>query len=132
MQILKTFISFLTSSAVFITAILVYLIVNKLWKRKHESAVAERISVFSQLIGMIISGTFAINFFLLGQWLGGLDRSLWAGESCLELLIGIGLWVPGKRRTGLWTLLRRALKSEGNEVGDLAKLLFHPASRVIT
>jgi hypothetical protein len=41
-MLLKVFINFLTSWAALITAILVYLMANKLWKRKHEPAVADK------------------------------------------------------------------------------------------
>ncbi|HEY9613397.1 hypothetical protein [Allocoleopsis sp.] len=128
MQIFKTTIDFINSSAFIVSIILIYLILNKLWKRKHEPAVAERVSFLAQLTSTLVAATFAINLLLVGKWLPSLDKSLWAVESALEVFISLGFWVPGKRKLGIWTLLGRTLKSERDAVGDFAKSLFRPNS----
>jgi hypothetical protein len=105
-----------------------YLVVNKLWKQKHEEEVAESISIIAYLCLLGISITFLFNFIIARNWPSSLTFILNALSQIFLLLVAIGFWVPGKRRRGLWALLRRALKSERNEIGDFAKLLFHPAS----
>ena len=105
----------------------VYLIVNKLWIRKHEPAVAESVSIMGESLGLIPLIILTANFVAEGSWPGVIDGAIWIVAGLVTIAIGTGRWVEGKRRKGFWTLLREALRLERGEVADLAKSFFRPS-----
>ncbi|HEY9613396.1 hypothetical protein [Allocoleopsis sp.] len=128
MELFKQIILFLTLVAPGLQAIRSYLTVSKLWKQKHEKVVAESISTIAFLGMLGLTCALLLDFIIAQNWAGSLTLSLDILSKGFCVLVAMGLWVPSKRRAGIWTLLGRALRSERNEVGDLAKSLFHPAS----
>ena len=117
----------LTAVALVIAAVQAYLIVNKLWIRKHEPAVAESVSIMGETLGLIPLAVLTVSFTAQGTWEGAVDGVIWIAAGLVTIAIGTGRWVEGKRRKGFWTLLREALRLERDEVGDLAKSFFRPS-----
>jgi hypothetical protein len=127
MHLLRSTIQFLAAASLLLAAIQIYLTLNKLWKRKHEPAVADSISIMGEFVGLLPLLFLTMNFTLQGQWEGTVDGVLWLGAGGVSIAIGTGMWVEGRRGKGFFTLLREALALERGEVGDLANRFFHPA-----
>jgi hypothetical protein len=127
MQAFRSTIQFLAAASLLLAAVQVYLTLNKVWKRKHEPAVADSISIAGEFIGLVPLFLLTLNFMMQGQWEGTVDGILWLGAGGVSITIGTGMWVEGRRGRGFFTLLREALVLEREEVGDLAKRFFHPA-----
>ncbi len=128
MELLRTTIKILTVGSLGLAAIQIYLVVNKLWKRKHERAVAESISIMGEFIGIVPLVILTANFLLERQWAGAVDSAMWVLAGGVTITIGTGMWVEGKRGKGLWTLVKESLALERKEVGDLARSLFRPSA----
>ena len=127
MPLLRSTIQFLAAASLLLAAVQVYLTLNKLWKRKHEPAVAESISIMGEFVGLVPLFFLTLNFMLQGQWEGTVDGVLWLLAGGVTITIGTGMWVEGRRGKSFFTLLREALELERGEVGDLAKRFFRPA-----
>lgn len=128
METLRLAISSLTVASVALVAAQVYLILNKLWIRKHERAVAESISIMGEMLGIVPLTLLTLNYAMDGYWAGAADSLLWVLAGAVTIVIGTGRWVEGKRRRGFWTLVRESLRLERGEVGDLARSFFRPSS----
>ena len=113
--------------ALVMTAAQAYLIVNKLWIRKHEAAVAESVSILGETLGILPMGILTVTFLTRGSWEGVVDAIIWIFVGVVTIAIGTGRWVEGKRRRGFWTLVREAVKLERDEVGDLARSFLRPS-----
>ncbi|NEO39039.1 MAG: TerB family tellurite resistance protein [Moorea sp. SIOASIH] len=105
----------------------VYLSSNKIWKRKHDNEVAESVSVMAEFMAIIPGFFFALNFLFERQWQGFLDTIIYIGMSVFYVFVGIKFWVNDERKKGLFRLIKQALNSEKQEVGDLAKSFFKPS-----
>jgi hypothetical protein len=127
MQLLRSTVQLLATASLLLAAAQIYLTLNKLWKRKHEPAVAESISIMGEFVGLVPLFFLTLNFMLQGQWEGSVDGILWLGAGAVSIAIGTGMWVEGRRGRGFFTLLREALALERTEVGDLARRFFRPA-----
>lgn len=133
MTLLRSTVQFLAAASLLLAAVQVYLTLNKLWKRKHEPAVADSISIMGEAVGLVPLFFLTLNFMLDGQWEGIVDGLLWLVAGGASIAIGTGMWVEGRRGKGFVALLKEALALERGEVGDLAKRFFHPAgaSRIL-
>lgn len=127
MDLFQQIIKLLGYGALGFTAVEIYLTVNKLWKRKHEKAVAESISIMAKLVGMVPLTLFTLDNLLSKQWRAAIDSTLWLSFELFALTIGLGIWVAGGR-IGFWRLFGKALKLERSEALDLAKLVFRPSA----
>ncbi len=105
----------------------VYLILNKLWIRKHEPAVAGSVSIMGETLGLVPLAILSLHYGIEGSLVGVFDSVLWIVAGGVTILIGTGRWVEGNRRRGLWTLIREAIRIERDEVGDLASSFFRPS-----
>lgn len=114
--------------AAILTFLQIYLMINKLWKRKHERVVAESVSISAMFISITINGFFAIKNLGSSQVPQLAANILWITGSVISAIIGIGLWVSTNKGIGFWKLLRAALNLERKEAGDLAKMFFRPSS----
>ncbi|EAY30824.1 tellurite resistance TerB family protein [Microscilla marina] len=123
----KTIISLIAYVSLGFTFMEVYLTLNKLWKRRHDRKVAESISITGKFIGFFTSSVFVLNFSFAYHWQGAINASFWAFAAVVQIFIGAGLWVVGQQKAGFWTLVKRALKLERKEAGDLAKSFFRPS-----
>ncbi|NND82441.1 MAG: hypothetical protein HKN50_08440 [Gammaproteobacteria bacterium] len=121
-------IGFLAYGSVALGLVSAYLQLNKIWKRKHREEVANSISIVGHVMTIIPGTIFALNFLVVSQWQGFLNSVIWISWGCMMILIGSGLWVQGRRKVGLWRNIKRALKLEQDEFGDLALAMFRPAS----
>lgn len=126
MNLFKQLISYLALASLGFTVAEVYLRANRLWKQKHEPAVAESISIMAMLVSFFPGLVFTLNFLFEAQWQGFIREALYLFIVIFTLLVGIELWVPGKQNKKFFALLQQALKLEQKEVGDLAKALFKP------
>lgn len=128
MDYVRVAIESLTVASLAVAAVQVYLILNKLWIRKHEQAVAESISIMGESLGLVPLTVLSLNYAVDGYWEGAFDSLLWIVAGGVTIVIGTGRWVEGKRQRGFWTLAREALRLERDEVGDLARNFFRPSA----
>ena len=127
MEIFQKVVSLLASLSVGFSLVKIYLIINKIWKRKHGRVVAESISITSNIIGLITGSIFGLNFFFDQQYQGLIDQILYLVLAFFYILVGMSLWVPGERKKGFWRLIKQTLNLERKEATDLAKSLFQPS-----
>jgi AAA+ ATPase superfamily predicted ATPase len=127
METLKYIIGIMAFGSVGFSIINVYLTVNKLWKRKHLKVVAESISIVGRFIAITAGTLMTLDFFLHSQWLGVADRSVYIVASVVQIMIGAGFWVQGKKKKKIWILIKEALQLETKESAELAKSIFRPS-----
>lgn len=121
------FVEFLVAIGVVITAISSYLIINKLWKRRRKKDVAESVSISAAFLGLATSIPLLIHFALLQpEPLVAIKTAISILTGLVFVAVGAGVWVAGNRGIGFFTLIRRALKLEGRESGDLIKAMIRP------
>ena len=113
--------------ALILTGFQIYFVLNKLLKRKHEQTVAESISVSAMFISILINCFFASKNLLNNGMPQFSANILWVVCSGISAFVGIGFWVAGNQKQGIFRLLKRSLKLEKHEVGDLAKSFFRPS-----
>ncbi|NNK62800.1 MAG: hypothetical protein HKO98_06275, partial [Gemmatimonadetes bacterium] len=109
-EVLTGLFRILVYASIGLTMVQIYLTLNRLWKRKHEPVVAESISIMGEFVGLAPLMIMTANFGLLGQWEGFVDGLLWIFSASVTVLIGTGLWVEGRRREGVFSLLRSSLR----------------------
>ena len=129
-----TFVEFLVAIGVVVSAISSYLIVNKLWKRRHMKDVAESISISAAFLGLFTSVPLLIQFAMINQTpLPAMKTVISIATGIVFVLVGTGLWVSEYRDLGFLTLLRRALKLERSESTELIKAMIRPqgADRIV-
>lgn len=132
MELFKSFISAMAYASLGFSFAAAYLKVNKLWKRKHISEVANSVSIIGNVFDVIPLSFFALNFMFAAQWQGLIDSVLWIIAGTVTVLIGAGLWVQENRGKGFWRRVSEALKLERSEVTHLATTFFRPsAARII-
>lgn len=133
MEIFRSVVKILTVGSLLLGALQIYLILNKLWKRKHEAVVAESISIMGETVGLLPLVFLTATFALERQWEGVVDGAMWLFAGTVTVVIGTGRWVEGRRGQGFWELLRGSVGREREEVGDLALALFRPsgAARIL-
>lgn len=135
MQYFIIFIDVLVTMAVLLTTARMYLQVNKLWTRKHETVVAESISIAANMLGMCVHIPFMARFLLIDNNIPAAINSLiiFTGLTTMSV-IGTGLWVRSNRGVGLFTLFLRSLNLERKESGNLIHALLEPsgADKILT
>lgn len=124
---LRTTIDYLVFPALLLATLQVYLTTNKLWKRKHERAVAESISILGEFVGLVPVFLLTVKFALDGQWAGTVDGLIWIVGATAAVLIATGRWVEGRRDRGFFQLLMESVRMERGEVGHLAKSFLRPS-----
>jgi hypothetical protein len=123
---LREVVEFLVGISVVITAIANYLIINKLWKRKHLKDVAESISISAAFLGIATSAPLLLHFYLNADAQPFLQKAIGIITGIIFVLIGSGLWVKENRGLGLGDLVRRALSLERKESSYLIRAMTHP------
>jgi hypothetical protein len=123
MKIFEFVIQWLFNLAVVTNAVLIYLNINKIWSRKHETIVAESISVGAKTLGMSIAVIFIFNFLMKRDYGSLISYFLFLVSDIIFFLIGLGFWVRKGKKLGIWSKFFRALKQESSEVGNLVKSL---------
>jgi hypothetical protein len=128
MELFMTILNVLVAAAVLITAVRMYLTVNKMWKRKHEKIVSESISIFAYTLAILVHLPFMFKYFLIDKMpMPAFNDALNIIGYSIIILIGTGFFLKDNRRTGFFTLLRRALRLESKESGDLIKAIIQPS-----
>jgi hypothetical protein len=127
MELFHTIIRWLAWLSILFAIAEVYLKANKLWKRKHEKAVAESQSIMAESLSIISGLPLLILYTMEHSWESFFEQAIWLPINFLVILIGAGFWIRGERAKGLWALILSSLKAERAEVGDLAKAFFKPA-----
>lgn len=125
---LEQLIEWLAYGSLFIGALSAYLHLNKLWSRKHIPEVAASISISGTLLEAVPTIIFGLYFVTRRDPVGTIDSLIWLTAAVGFIMIGSGYWVKGQRRTGLLQLAWRSIRSEGQEVGNLAGAILHPES----
>ena len=121
------FVEFLVAIGIVIAAVSNYLIINKLWKRKHLKDVAESVSISAALLGLATAIPLFLQFVLIDRsTLPAVKTVIGIITGIVFVLIGTGLWVRENRGLGFGRLFRRALKLERRESGDLLKAMIRP------
>lgn len=120
-------VGFLVAIGVVIAAISNYLIINKLWKRKHMRNVAESISISAAFLGLATSLPLFIQFVAIDKTpLPAIKTAIGLVTGVVFVLIGTGLWVRENRSVSFWRLLLRALNLERRESTHLIKAMLQP------
>ncbi|MEX2530534.1 MAG: hypothetical protein WD960_07165 [Gemmatimonadota bacterium] len=122
------FFRWLIYASLLLVVLQIYLTLNRLWKRKHEPAVAQSISIMGEFVGLIPMTVFTVHFGLQSEWEGFAEGVLWIFAVTVTVLIGTGMWVEGRRGRGFWTLLLDSIRQERDEVGYLARSFLRPSN----
>ena len=131
MEFLKSAIGVLAYGVLAISLAAAYLKINKIWKRKHNSEVANSVSIAGNVLDVIPLAVFALNFALIAQWQGFIRSSIWIIAGLILIMIGSGFWVQANSHKSTWTRLKEALRLERSEVGHLATTFFRPSGAEI-
>ncbi|NVJ59555.1 MAG: TerB family tellurite resistance protein [Gammaproteobacteria bacterium] len=128
MEILVLLVGWFAYASVFIGFIKSYLTVNKIWSRKHDKNVAESISVYAALLGLVSALPFFIKYLIIDQdYASALQTGVGLLVGSFFLMVGIGFWTKQKKGQGsFWRKLLNAIKKENNEATDLLKALVKP------
>lgn len=128
---MKTFlfiIQILVAGAVIITAVRMYFTINKLWKRKSDQEVCNSISIFAYVLAIAVHTPFMVKFaFIDKNFVLAVNDGIQILSYSLVILIGTGFWVRANKRTGFFTLVKKALRLESKESGHLMKSLIRPS-----
>jgi hypothetical protein len=130
-----TFVEFLVAIGVVIAAITNYLIINKLWKRKHLRDVSESVSVSAALLGLFTAFPLLIQFTMIDKTpLPAIKTAIGIATGFVFVFIGSGIWVKEYRGQGFFRLIKRSLNLERRESADLIKAMVQPkgARRILT
>ena len=134
MTALESVVRFLVAIGVVIAAVSNYLIINKLWKRKHLKDVAESVSISAALLGLFTAIPLLIQGAVYDRTpMPALKTAIGIVTGIVFVMIGSGMWVRGNRETPFRQLLLRALRLEKKESGDLIKAIGRPkgASKIL-
>ena len=120
-------IQILASGALLISIFQAYLKVNKIWKRRTITEVANSISIVASLLGFAVIVPFLLNSLFISQ------DYLSAGKSLIGLflallfsLISSGYFLEENRGKSLFRLLLNALSAEKSESTDLITSMVRP------
>ncbi len=123
----KQLLSLLVTSALLFSFFQFYLKLNKVWKRRKILDVANSISIVASLLGFATLIPFLLNSLLItGDYASAAKYILGIVLATVFSLISVGYFVEENRGIGFFTLLGRALKSEGKESGDLLADMIRP------
>lgn len=121
----------LASASLGLAIVQAYLVVNKVWRRKHEVAVCEAQSLASNALGLATSVPWIVKYVRDGEPKNAAVGLVWLALTVFFTMIALGVWVPSSRREPLRTRIARALRSEGAEAGELVAALFRPKGRAL-
>ena len=131
---LNKIIAALVTSALLFSVFQFYLKLNKVWKRRKISEVANSISIVASLLGFATLIPFLLNSILItADYPSGVKYILGLILAIAFSLISMGYFVEDNKGVGFFTLLGRALKTEGKESGDLISDMLRPkgATKII-
>ncbi|MBW2424577.1 MAG: TerB family tellurite resistance protein [Deltaproteobacteria bacterium] len=127
MSSLEILVRFLVAIGVLIAAVSNYLIINKLWKRKHLKDVAESVSISAALLGLATAVPLLIQGAFYDETpIPALKTGIGIVTGIVFVLIGSGMWVGENQRISFLRLMLKALRLERDESADLLKALLQP------
>jgi len=121
----------LASASLALAVVQAYLVVNKVWRRKHEVAVCEAQSLASNALGLATSVPWIVKYVRDGEPKNAAVGLVWLALTVFFTMVALGVWVPSSRREPLRSRVVRALRSEGAEAGELVAALFRPTGRAV-
>ncbi len=119
-------VEWMLTISVFISVFANYLIINKLWKRKHLRDVAESVSISAALLGIATAAPLLAYFVMKGETELVVKNSVGILTGVLFILIGTGIWVRSNRGVPIGRLMLRALRLEREESSYLIKSMTRP------
>jgi hypothetical protein len=123
----EQFIDWLAAVSAIVTAVNIYLMINKIWSRKHIKDVAQSISVAAYSLSFVLAVPFFIKFlFFEADYVSTMVYGLWMGLYVIFVLIGAGVWIAGEKRSGFFAKFWGALRTEKGEIGTLILSLSRP------
>jgi hypothetical protein len=126
-EVFTNAVEFLVATSILLNAIQVYLRLNKLWSRRHQQAVAESLSIYAIVLGIVSNTPQAIHFLIRGEWTFVFKNGLKIVQLVVNFAIAIGIWVPDPQGRSVWQKFTAAVLTERDEVGDIVKSLVQPA-----
>ncbi|GAB5465678.1 MAG: hypothetical protein Kapaf2KO_11140 [Candidatus Kapaibacteriales bacterium] len=110
-----------------ITAIQIYLQINKIWKRKHEREVAASQSI-SGLFLLIFTCIVSMTYYglVMDDMLSLIETSFFFFQAIILMLVSTGLFVRGRQKLNFWDLVKSAFRLERKEANYLIKKFFKP------
>lgn len=128
MEVLILLVGWFAYASVFIGMVKSYLTVNKIWTRKNDRNVAESISVYASLLGLVSALPFFIKYMIIDlDYASALKTGIGLAVGIFFLLVGIGFWTKQKQANmTFWQRFIKAIKKENNEAADLIKALVKP------
>ena len=122
----EDFITVWVRIALLLVFVEAYLTINKIWIRKHEQVVSESVSVSAQLLALATGMPFIALYVMEGAYEGAVGDGVFLLVNLVMLMIGIGFWVEGRRKLGLWANLKKAMRLERNEASVLLASFVKP------
>lgn len=115
--------------SVALTAVVIYLNINKLWSRKHDPRVAQSTSLFAQILAVSTTLPFFIYYSFYKDFNIALESLFRLIAYSFYFLVGIGFWVKDPHYRGGWQKLTNAFKQEASESAHLIKALNQPSGK---
>ncbi|RYE93419.1 MAG: hypothetical protein EOO75_04410 [Myxococcales bacterium] len=113
----------LRTGSLLLAAVQAYLVLNKVWSRRHDRRVAGAQSLASNLLGVLVGLPWLAQFVRQGETALALVAALW-----LALLVFLARVALGAETTGsVGQRARRVLGREWAQLGELARSLVRPA-----
>ena len=132
--LLNKIIAALVASALLFSVFQFYLKLNKVWKRRGISEVAESISIVASLLGFVTLVPFLLNSILISQdYPSSVKYILGLILATVFTLISMGYFVAENRDKNFFRILINALSAEKNESTDLLSAMLRPhgANKII-
>ena len=132
--LLNKIIAALVASALLFSIFQFYLKLNKVWKRRKISEVANSISIVASLLGFATLIPFLLNSILISaDYPSAVKYVLGLILATVFTLISIGYFVEENRDKNFFTLLLDALGAEKSESTDLLSAMLRPhgATKII-
>jgi hypothetical protein len=127
MSSFEILVRILVAVGVLIAAVSNYLIINKLWKRKHLKDVAESVSISAALLGLVTAVPLLIQGAFYDETpIPALKTGIGILTGIIFVLIGSGMWVGENQKISFLRLMLKALRLERDESADLLKVLLQP------
>ena len=132
--LLNKIIAALVASALVFSVFQFYLKLNKVWKRRGISEVAESISIVASLLGFATLVPFLLNSILISQdYPSAVKYVLGLILAITFTLISMGYFVAENRDKNFFRILINALSAEKDESTDLLSAMLRPrgATKII-
>jgi len=132
--LLNKIIAALVASALLFSVFQFYLKLNKVWKRRGISEVAESISIVASLLGFVTLVPFLLNSILISQdYPSAIKYILGLILATVFTLISMGYFVAENRDKNFFRILINALSAEKDESTDLLSAMLRPhgANKII-